>query len=224
MLGRAQSSRSLLARNIIFNRNSNSRELIEKHLPGCRLPSAEDLQCITERQLGHKSSNISAVDKIGCRHGHPRAFILQPAAGTAKVHSGMLRLSCPQLVKAIDKFEASGGIERMNAELSKRSDLQQNFENTNEAWRAIKRDTISPDDKELFTRKFGATQAKIVFNSGLIGVSSTKDVKCLHAHVADEILRGENIIGRETLTILSEEGVPVSGCTGILDETFFIRK
>ena len=36
-----------------------------------------------------------------------------------RVSSGMLRLSCPHLVKAIDEMEAQNGIEEMNTQLNK---------------------------------------------------------------------------------------------------------
>lgn len=40
-----------------------------------------------------------------------------------------------------------------------------------------------------------------------------RDAKCLHAHVADALMRGRgaNAIGRATLELLEARGVPVDG-------------
>lgn len=50
--------------------------------------------------------------------------------------------------------------------------------------------------------------------SGILGVSSNKinDVKCLHAHTADYLLRGNNKFGEMTLKYLKDRGVDVNGC------------
>jgi hypothetical protein len=42
----------------------------------------------------------------------------------------------------------------------------------------------------------------------------TDDVKCLHAHTADELLRGRNRIGKAVLDKLQSRGVDPSGCQG----------
>ena len=48
----------------------------------------------------------------------------------------------------------------------------------------------------------------------LTGVTPTKvdDAKCLHAHVGDLFLRGENKIGEYTLRMLRSRGIESDGC------------
>ena len=46
----------------------------------------------------------------------------------------------------------------------------------------------------------------------MIGVTSEVDAKCLHAHIADTLLRDENKIGQWALNKLAEKGMNVQGC------------
>lgn len=58
-----------------------------------------------------------------CRHGFPQAFAFHPVG--YKISSGLFRLSCPLLVKAIDKLEEDGGLEDVNDQLEVDVDLRQ---------------------------------------------------------------------------------------------------
>lgn len=55
-----------------------------------------------------------------------------------------------------------------------------------------------------------------MLSSGIIGVTKVDDVKCLHAHVADHLMRGDNKVGQWTLEQLGDQGIERSGCSGIL--------
>lgn len=41
-----------------------------------------------------------------CKHGFPQAFVFHPSKTT--FNSGLFRLTCPLLVKAVDEYEAQG--------------------------------------------------------------------------------------------------------------------
>ena len=83
-------------------------------------PTNSDLRVIVERQLGYTGNateyNVFAVG-CRCKHGYPQAFAFNPLTRStpshhrnplrrAPVDSGLFRLSCPWLVKAIDEWEA----------------------------------------------------------------------------------------------------------------------
>ena len=133
----------------------------------------------------------------------------------------MIRLSCPHLVKAIDQYEDNGGIQKFNTLLQQLDkpeglDLSLNFLETNKAWQLIRMDALKDGDKEYIASYLGEEGAKHLMDSGIIGITAEKvdDVKCLHAHVADELLRGSNTIGKQTLEALLNSGVDPSGCEG----------
>jgi hypothetical protein len=43
----------------------------------------------------------------------------------------------------------------------------------------------------------------------------TSDVKCLHAHVADELIRDDNSVGQQVLAEIVAAGDDPSGCDGM---------
>ena len=73
-----------------------------------RTPTSEERQSVEERQLGHRAENFIGVPSTSkCRHGWPQAVLFRPV-GTRRPVSGIMRLTCPFLVQAIDTFEAEG--------------------------------------------------------------------------------------------------------------------
>ena len=91
---------------------------------GLEPPSEDDIRVIEERQLGHKMSNIIGVG-MRCKHGYPQAFAFDPVRRApwaygerkSKIESGLFRLSCPLLVKAVDEWEAEGAVKKINEEV-----------------------------------------------------------------------------------------------------------
>jgi Protein of unknown function (DUF501) len=64
-------------------------------------------------------------------------------------------------------------------------------------------------------RKLGVDGAVNLMESGIIGCTPGKlQVKCLHAHVADQLLRGTNEIGALTMKRLEADGIDTKGCDG----------
>jgi len=95
-------------------------------------PTDEDRAAIEGRQLGHKVTGMKGVGRR-CRYGVPQAFAFDPlvrhkAGRSGKARSlpldtGLFRLSCPMLVKAIDEWEAEGAVANLNEELAGRRQL-----------------------------------------------------------------------------------------------------
>lgn len=191
--------------------------LINQHFPRSQPPSKEDINVIQNRQLAHPVYNVLAVEgekEQGgrCKYGFSRAFVMYPCGGD-KVSSGMIRLACPHLVKFVDTLECDGGIQEVNDLLATDEELRKNYKLTNDAWRNIKADAISKEEEELVETSLGKQGRHFLMTSGLIGTTSEADAKCLHAHIADNLLRGNNKIGEWALKKLSDKyGVDVRGC------------
>lgn len=84
-------------------------------------PEASDLATL-ERQIGYRPYPVGVGAR--CVHGFPQAFAWDPLARQtgersrrAPVDSGLFRLSCPLLVKAIDEWEAEGAVVNLNREV-----------------------------------------------------------------------------------------------------------
>ena len=96
-------------------------------------PDERDMRVLEERQLGHKMSNVIGCG-ARCKHGFAQAFAYDPIGRApwlvngaelprkTKLESGLFRLSCPLLVKAIDDWEREGAVEAINAEVRASAD------------------------------------------------------------------------------------------------------
>ncbi|KAL9185850.1 hypothetical protein ACHAXT_003627 [Thalassiosira profunda] len=101
---------------------------------------------------------------------------------------------------------------------------REGYERANEAQRQIRME-LAKDDRDKLEERMGEYNAQRFLESGVAGIppGQTFNVKCVHAHVADNLCRcpssaidsGEetegNIIGKEALRILEERGVQTSG-------------
>eukprot|EP00591_Stephanopyxis_turris_P001573 CAMPEP_0195512702 /NCGR_PEP_ID=MMETSP0794_2-20130614/4572_1 /TAXON_ID=515487 /ORGANISM="Stephanopyxis turris, Strain CCMP 815" /LENGTH=286 /DNA_ID=CAMNT_0040640549 /DNA_START=135 /DNA_END=995 /DNA_ORIENTATION=- len=177
------------------------------------VPTPADVACIEDRQLQHGVQAFA----VGCRctHGFPQAFGFHPIE--RKVSSGLFRLSCPLLVKAIDEWERQGGVREMSDLVRASPDLREDFEKTLQRTAAVRRSVVDsfPGGLEKVQSKLGDNSERYL-SSGIAGISQGQvdDVKCLHAHAADHLSRsdGGNDIGKEVLRRLREDrGVSVYG-------------
>ena len=89
-----------------------------------------------------------------------------------RISSGMIRLTCPHLVKLIDDIESKGGVNNYNEVISNRPDIQSNFARTNEQWRFIKLNVMSKEEKEYVELKL-LGKADNFLESGFIGIQGT---------------------------------------------------
>lgn len=82
-------------------------------------PTAVDEEVIYLRHL-QTLKNKMRIAGVGqrCRHGVPQAFVADP--GVKPLNSGLVRLSCPLLVQAIDQWEHDGAVTDFNEEAAGR--------------------------------------------------------------------------------------------------------
>lgn len=94
------------------------QSIINKHLPHSEITNATVQEMIEKRQISSSTPQVFANEKHGCKYGFTQAFVRYPVSSLGKqlgqLQSGMLRLSCPHLVKEIDIFEEEGGIDQIN--------------------------------------------------------------------------------------------------------------
>lgn len=211
-----------LIKSFDFDKEPN-KELIATELHDAEIPSSMSQATIADRQLNVKKvSGMLAITKNKCKYGFPQAFVRYPVTphGSGGISSGMIRLSCPHLVKAVDNYERNGGIESFNSILNEDNEqgktLRSNFQDINLSWQRIRKQALTNEETEFLNSQLGTVKANNLINSGIIGITLDKidDVKCLHAHIADTLIRGENCnkIGSLALMKLEEQGIDVRGC------------
>ena len=202
-------------------------------------PTEEDMRVLEERQIGHPVSNIKGVG-TRCKYGHPMAFAFDPlgrepfqgGGRKSKLESGLFRLSCPHLVKAIDEWEREGAVKAINDEIkaeaarsimeddgSSERTLAAQLEEAHEGHCRARHEIIGDRLPALRANaaEAGEEQAATVdwiLQSGIAGQTRSKvDIKCVHAQLGDHFCRSEsNAVAAELLRRLGERGAPADGC------------
>lgn len=191
--------------------------------------SEADLECIQQRHFFQKPNGEwdpkgLARQIIGagkrCRHGWPQAIMYDPLYREQKGKHFRLgditRLTCPLLVTAIDKMEKAGAMKQYNERLGTGAEWEGQLEEINEAHRLLRLQLIGDRAEELADAKvlLGEDAFAIAMRSGLASLrpEAKPDVKCLHAQVADELIRdGSNKIAQRVLRDIEDQGTPIHG-------------
>jgi hypothetical protein len=148
---------------------SPSLEALQKYFPRSVLPSSTHLKCIEARQYNRIRRPIAITTGL-CKYGHPQAIVQYPVdISTGAIQSGMLRLTCPNLVKAIDEYEGVGAVKTFNDEVATREDISKNFDRVNRDWKDIRDQYTTKEEKQFVISKLGDDGDNFL-SSGIIGV------------------------------------------------------
>lgn len=195
--------------------------------PGMTALSEEDLACVEQRHLCRKpqqprADSLSAQIIGGgrrCRHGWPQAVLYDPLyQSTPGKHYRLgdtTRLTCPLLVTALDKIEKAGAMAIYNERLQTDPTWAGQLDRVNEAHRLLREHVVSdrPTQMAEVRSHLGEATYATAMSAGLASMrKGTQDVKCLHAQVADELIRGgQNLIALQALKDIEDMGIPVDG-------------
>jgi len=127
------------------------------------------------------------------------------------------------LQREVKKLERAGSLVRAQERIENDPDLKSKLETAHHSIPALRAHMIPQEwiaklrtakPEELEAVQLSPKAAMIVFETGLIGISLNKaaEVKCLHAHLGDYLMRGDiNPIGPLVVEDLAGQGVNVSG-------------
>lgn len=194
--------------------------------PNSRPVSQNDLR-VLQRQTGQRNPANAAIGVptcCSCRHGHPQAFALDPVPrSSGRMNSGLLKLTCPHLVNAVDMLEDAGMIQSFNDHFQGNQTWLRAAAEANNVHAIVRRQQLAPEDWDAIRSKLGPKGVAAFEESGVAGSSPTSsDLKCLHAHLADRLFRGaEAVVGEAVIDSLSlHYGVDISGtpdCANLCD-------
>jgi len=148
-----------------------------------------DDRAVVERQLGRPPRAFRRVVRR-CPWGLPAVTEQSPYDHSGAPFPTSYYLTCPHLVRAVSRLEASGGVERWGEAVAGEPALAASLERASIEQRALRRrlagGATGPDG--------GASLAL-----GIGGARRQERLKCLHAHVAWALARppyefGERIV------------------------------
>ena len=221
--------------------------------PGAIAINTEDIStCINQTgQTAPANALLGKPSKSKCKHGYTQVFSLDPMPsnkyGMERLNSGLIKLTCPLLVNAIDVMEDDKFMNDINAKLIS-SNLEENklvqcMNDAHKVHAETRKELIFGDDNsdcieesdkyKLLESKLGERGAKYFIEAGVAGanpLSKKVDVKCLHAWLGDYLMRSDTIaehpIGDMIIKELDKRGIDISGtddchtvCSGCSTDT-----
>ena len=186
-------------------------------LPGSVPSSEADLHTL-RRQLGQVAPAQAALgipNECQCRHGYPQAFAMDPMPSTGRMNSGMIKLTCPLLVRAIDTLEDEGEIARLNENVDRDENWQERVKMAHQAHASARSNLLDEAMRDLLRIRLGDDGADSFVSAGVAASSiDSLDLKCLHAWLGDYLFRGNESLGCEVAEILRTRGVDITGTEG----------
>jgi hypothetical protein len=146
---------------------------------------------IVERQLGRRPRAFRRV-AVRCPFGRPAVTEQEPFDEDGRPFPTQFWLTCPQLVAAVSRLEAAGGVERWSASAREDAALAASLAAAQAEQRALR--------PEL--------------DAGIGGSTRPGSLKCLHAHAAFALARPGYELGEQVLAELPSLW-PASCCTDI---------
>lgn len=132
-------------------------------------PTSKEIECINQRQF--KLYRPLAITKGLCKYNYPQVTIQYPVdIKSNKLASGMIRLTCPHLVKEIDQYEKEGGVAKFNEEIVINDKAKEDFENAHKEWKEI-RDLSMTKEEVNFVKDKCRDRADDFLTSGFLGIT-----------------------------------------------------
>jgi hypothetical protein len=165
-----------------------------------------DDAALVERQLGRRPRALRRV-VVRCPFGRPAVTEQEPYDGDGEPFPTTYYLTCPQLVAAIARIEAAGGVERWSRAVQEDLELAASLEHATEEERALRAELAG----ERRGRDEGAS-----LGLGIGGSASPGYLKCLHAHAAYALARPGYAVGERILAEVDPRWPPERCCTDLL--------
>jgi hypothetical protein len=159
---------------------------------------------VVARQLGRPPRAFRRV-VVRCPHGLPAVTEQEPYDDRGAPFPTTYYLTCPQLVAAIARIEAAGGVERWSEAAAADPALCESLERATEEQRRVRR--------ELAAGRVGRDGGSSL-DLGIGGSRRPERLKCLHAHAAYALARPEYVLGERILAEIEPLWPQAVCCTG----------
>jgi uncharacterized protein len=169
-------------------------------------PNPGDDREVVERQLGRPPRAFRRV-AVRCPFGTPAVTEQAPYDEDGKPFPTTYYLTCPQLVAAVARLEAAGGVERWSAAVERDPELAADVERATAEQRRIRHELAADERGED-----GGTSLDL----GIGGSANPRRLKCLHAHVAYGLANPDYLLADRILAELEPVWPARQCCTSRL--------
>jgi uncharacterized protein len=152
----------------------------------------DDDRSVVARQLGRPPRAFRRV-AVRCPFGRPAVTEQAPYGRSGEPFPTTYYLTCPHLVAAVSRVEATGGVERWSGRLQHDPELARSVDHATEQQRDLRRQLAGEEEG----RDHGES-----LTFGIGGSRNPRQLKCLHAHVAFALARPGYELGERILAEL----------------------
>jgi uncharacterized protein len=162
-------------------------------------------RAVVERQLGRRPRALRRV-AVRCPFGQPAVTEQAPYDEDGKPFPTTYYLTCPQLVAAVARLEAAGGVERWSGAVEEDPDLRVDLERATAEQRRIRHE-LAGDER--------GDDGGASLDLGIGGSGNPVRLKCLHAHVAYGLANPGYLLAERVLAELEPLWPARSCCTAL---------
>jgi len=166
-----------------------------------------DDAAVVEWQLGRSPRAFRQV-VVRCPFGRPAVTQQEPYDRDGEPFPTTYYVTCPQLVAAIARIEAAGGVERWSTAAQEDGELADSLRRATDEQRALRAELAGGRRR----RDEGAS-----LRLGIGGSASPGHLKCLHAHAAYALARPGYALGERILAEIDPLWPPDRCCSELLD-------
>ena len=164
---------------------------------------SDDDRSLIALQLGREARGVLGIG-LRCKYGYPQVIVNRPVSieiADINVFPTLFWLTCPYLRKAVARLESEGWIARFEERIQEDEEFASRVEADHDAYAQERLDLIPKEVQARLEEEY-PERFKVIANSGVGGSRSREGVKCLHKHLDDYLVRGQNIIGEQVVKLL----------------------
>jgi len=162
-----------------------------------------DDRVLVEAQLGREPRAFRRV-VARCPYGFPAVTEQNPYDADGDPFPTSYYLTCPQLVAAVSRLEAEGGVERWGSRARQDAALAASLARATDEQRRLRRDLA----RDRIGKDGGSS-----LDLGIAGAHDPENLKCLHAHAAFALARPGYELGEAILDELDRTWPPDRCCS-----------
>ncbi|MDI3547998.1 MAG: uncharacterized protein PWR10_1650 [Halanaerobiales bacterium] len=148
---------------------------------------------IIANQLGREADNLGGIARY-CPRGKPAVLLTLPYSKEKWVFPTTYWLSCPYLVKEVSRLEDEGLIGELTQLLKTDEGFRLKLEKAHKRYARKRFSHLKEEDIEALKGESPAI-LEVLRESGVGGIREKAGIKCLHTHLADFLVEGENPVG-----------------------------
>ena len=151
-------------------------------------------RAIIKFQLGREPHNLMGIARY-CPFDKPAVIITNPYSKEYGVFPTTYWLSCPYLVKQVARLEDKGIICELSERLQYDTEFNKKMEQAHDKYCKHRMELLNNNSSEK-AADISSDIIKVLQESGVGGIRDKRGIKCLHTHLADYLVNGQNPVGK----------------------------